>query len=355
MFLGCSLVLSVAVVEAIGRFLLPGLADDARYYSKLEQYVVRSEPILESTREPGTFDIKFGRVLSPNATHTESRLGQTFTQRTNSLGFRTREIEPRLTGEYRVMLIGDSYFYGTLLNAEDTIGVQLEGMGGSDPQVKRPFRVYNFARAGYCTVQELLVAQTYAAQVQPDVIIVGFFAANDVIPNALTGIDDEGHFVPVPERIERFRNELRAELGPWRHTLMARSLHLSRPFNSRLVYRLGRHPWILEQNYEAFRRLQGFCRGHKYRFGVVFLHTTDSLASGWRAAFYPTEDVHRPLSAFCERSRIPFVDMRQEFLEAGDWKRFIISGDGHYTAQGARKTAEAVYQQLIRPELVRQD
>jgi len=353
-FVGFSLVLGVAFVEIAGRFLFRGVADDALFYPRLEGHVVRSAPILEPTRKPGTFDAKFGYVLSPNATVTESRLGKTFTQHTNSLGFRTREIEPRLPGEYRVLLVGDSYFYGSMMNEEETIGVQLEQMSGSDPQVKRPVRVYNFARSGYCSVQELLVAQTYAPQIQPDAIILGFFAGNDVIPNALTRIDDEGHFVPVAERIERFRNDLRAELGPWRHSVIARIVYLTNPLSSRMVYRLGRQPWVLDQNYAVLRQFQGFCRDHRYHFGVLFQHTTDSLASGWRAVFYPRDDVHRPLSAFCERSGIPFVDMRREFLEAGDWEPFILKGDAHYSVQGVRKTAEAIYQQLIRPELARE-
>jgi len=352
MFLGCSLALGVAVVEVAGRFLFRSVADDARYYPRIEAHVVRSAPILESTRKPGTFDIKFGYVLSPNTTLTETRDGLKFTQHTNSLGFRTREIEPRLPGEYRVLLVGDSFFYGIGVDEDETIGVQLERMAGSDPEIKRPFQVYNFARSGYCSVQELLVACTYAAQIQPDVIILGFFAANDVIPNALTRIDDEGHFAPVAERVERFRNNLRAELGPWRHSVIFRIVSLTSPVGSRLVYRLGRQPWVLEQNYEVLRQFQRFCRDHGYRFGVVFQHTTDSLAHGWRAVFYPRDDVHRPLSAFCERSGIPFVDMRREFLKAGNWEQFIIMHDGHCNARGAHKTAEAINQQLIRPELV---
>ncbi len=159
----------------------------------------------------------------------------------------------------------------------------------------------------------------------------------------------------MAERIERFRNELRAELGPWPHSEIFRIVSLTKPFGSRMVYRLGRQPWVLEQNYEVLRQFQRFARNQGYRFGVVFQHTADSLDSGLRAALYPREDVHRPLSAFCERAGIPFVDMRLEFLEAGDWERFIIKGDGHCTVEGVRKTAEAIYRQLIRPELVCQD
>ena len=111
MFLGVSLVLGIAFVEIAGRFLFRAIADDARYYPRLEANVVRSAPILEPTRKPGTFDAKFGYVLTPNVTHAETGHGKTWTVHTNSLGFRTREIEPRLPGEYRVLLVGDSYFF----------------------------------------------------------------------------------------------------------------------------------------------------------------------------------------------------------------------------------------------------
>jgi hypothetical protein len=352
MFVAFSLVLSVALVEIVGRLIFRAVADDARFYPRLEANVIRSMAILESTRTPGTFDAKFGTVLSPNATVRTPAFGRTITEQTNSLGFRTREIEPRLPGELRVMLVGDSYFYGVFMNADETIGALLEEMSQSDPQVKRPLRVYNFAIYGYCSTQELVVAQTYAPRIQPDIVILGFFAANDLIPNALTQIDNEGRFVPVAERIERFRHDLRAELGPWRHSLIARIVYQTSPATTRTVYRLGRQPWVLEQNFQVLRQFQNFCRQQKYRFGVVFQHTTDSLSSGWRAALYPTDDVQRRLTAYCEESGIPFADMRVEFKKGGDWQKFIIKQDGHCSVLGVRKTAEVIYRQFIRHELV---
>ena len=183
-YVGLSLVVSVATVEVVARLVLRGIADDARYYERLEANVVRSAMILESSRKPGTFDAKFGSALSPNATLKRPGLGKIRIEHTNSLGFRTREIEPRLPGEDRVLLLGDSYFYGAYVSLEETVAVQLERMSAADATVKRPLRVYNFAIPGYCIVQELIVGQTYAPRVGPDAIILGFFAGNDLIPNA---------------------------------------------------------------------------------------------------------------------------------------------------------------------------
>ncbi len=244
--------------------------------------MVRSAMILEPSRKPGTFNTKFGSVLPPNATLKRPGLGEIRIEHTNSLGFRTREIEPRLPGEYRVLLLGDSYFYGAYVSLEETVAVQLERMSASDDTVRRPLRVYNFAVPGYCTVQELIVGQAYAPRVEPDAIILGFFAGNDLIPNALTQIDDMGNFSPVDELVERFRHDLRAELGPWRHSVIARTLFVTGPSSTRLFYRLGRQTWVLEQNERILGQFARFCRERRCRYGVVFQHTVDSLASGWR-------------------------------------------------------------------------
>ena len=295
LLLAASVAGTVALFELGGRFFLPGLSDNARYYERLEDSAVRSAPILEHTREGKDFDAKFGYVMRPNATRAVAERGLKYTWRTNSLGFRAREIEPRLPGEYRVMLVGDSFFYGMWIEDYETIAVHLEDLARSDPNVKRPVRVYNFAQPGLCTVQELIVAQTYAPCVQPDAILLGFFAANDVIANALTQVDGEGCFSPVPQHVDRFRHDLKAELGPLRHSLIFRLASLTGPFGTRLVYRIGGEPWILEQNYDVLRRFQNFCKDQKYQFELVFQHTTDSLSRGWRRSLFRLNVFTAPL------------------------------------------------------------
>jgi hypothetical protein len=155
----------------------------------------------------------------------------------------------------------------------------------------------------------------------------------------------------VADRLERFRADLRAELTPWQHSVIFRIGSLTQPFCSRLVYRLGRQPWILEQNYEVLRQFQNFCRDRGYDFSVVFNHTIDSL-SDWRSAPFAVDDVDRPLRAFCECSGIPAIDMREEFKKEGNWEQYINQHESHYSARGMRKTALAIYQKLLKPELV---
>ena len=354
-FVVLSLALSLVLVEIVGRLVLGKVSNDARYYQALEGLVIRSAPILEETRTPGKFDKNRGYALSANGKSERTYLGQPYTESTNSLGFRSREIEPRIPGEYRVMLVGDSFFFSSGVDDKDSLGVQLEEVAGADAALKRMLRVYNFGHPGYCGVQELIVTRTYAERVKPDALVLGFFAPNDVIPNALTEIDGEGDFVPLPDRIERFRGELRSELGLWRYSMIARVLSLTTPSASRMVYRIGSRPWVLERNFEVIREFKRYCDERGIKFGIVFQHTTDSLSGGWRAALYNSDVVHQPLTDFCERSGIPSVDMRSEFQRDEDWTKFILVGDSHCSAKGVRRTAEAIYRDLVKPNMERPD
>jgi hypothetical protein len=353
-FVGLSLILALLLVELIGRLVLRGVADDARYMPRLEQYVLRSGPILEPLRQPGQFDEKFGYVLSPNQSFTDDNGVSQFHQQTNSLGFFTREIEPREPGEYRVLLVGDSFFYGSYILDRERLGAQLEALAESDPSARRGLKVYNFARPGYCGVQELLVARTYAPQVEPDAVILGVFAANDAIANALTRIDDQERYVPVPEQVARYQTELRNALGPIRWSIIGRVAALTTPFNTRLYYQIARQPWVLDRNEELLAQFRAFCQERGYRFGVVFQHTNDSLDTGLRSLLFDAARLNDALAERCERVGVPFLEMREVFRQAGDWRTFIHDPpDSHPNALGTRLTAKAIYQKWIQPELAR--
>jgi hypothetical protein len=252
------------------------------------------------------------------------------------------------------MLIGDSFFYGSFIEDRERLGAQLEALAAADPAARRPLKVYNFARSGYSTVQELIVAQTYAPQVDPDAIVLGVFASNDLIANALTRVDDQGNFVPVPEQIAKFRTAIRTTLGPWRHSILGRIAALTTPMGTRIYYQIAQQPWVIERNEQVLDQVRDYCRQHDYRFGVVFQHTRDSLNTGTFArAFYQNAAVHDALDRHCEQAGIDFIDIRAVFHAAGDWQSLIHERpDSHFNARGTHKTAEAIYQRMIRPELL---
>src|SRR3990172_3647918 len=96
-------VLVITATELIARATFPNFANDSVYldraFSRLLNSAVRFDPGSEN------FSRKFGFVLSPNAESTETTNEFTYTSRTNSLGFRTKEVVPKNRDEYRVMLL----------------------------------------------------------------------------------------------------------------------------------------------------------------------------------------------------------------------------------------------------------
>lgn len=346
-FVAISLILALLVVELGGRLIFRRYADSTRFYGELERLVLRSEPILEVDRRRPTVDERFGYVLSPNASVTQTRPEFTVTYTTNSLGFRTHEPAPREPGEYRVMLIGDSFFYGEGLQQGETIGSQLEKIAEGDPACKRKLKVYNFARPGYCTVQELVVLRTYAARIAPDHVILGFFAGNDIIANAVTRIDAKGNFATDPALLAQYREDLKSSLGLTRFSIIGRIVALSTPGAGRLVSKLASRSDYLERTERWLATFRDDCKAAGYRYSIVLQHTKDSVVDGWRNYLYTGRAITRKLDAFCDRESIPRVEMLDIFRDGRPWQDYIYPSDGHPKPLGARKTAEAIYNKLL--------
>ncbi|NUM54948.1 MAG: hypothetical protein HUU46_14975 [Candidatus Hydrogenedentes bacterium] len=103
----------------------------------------------------------------------------TFTADTSSQGLRDRDYGPKQPGEYRILLIGDSFTYGWGVNEDDMISRRLEAhlnsAGGS-----RKFTVMNGGDEGYGPWQERIRLNKIGFLLEPDLVIAQLFPANDV-------------------------------------------------------------------------------------------------------------------------------------------------------------------------------
>jgi lysophospholipase L1-like esterase len=105
----------------------------------------------------------------------------------NSLGFRGPEpAVPKPSGRFRIAVIGDSLTLGWGVHDQETYAARLEQL------LRRRFPgrdldVVNLGIGGYNTRQEVTFLARYVPRLEPDLVLVGFYA-ND-LPDAL---DDEG-------------------------------------------------------------------------------------------------------------------------------------------------------------------
>jgi len=118
--------------------------------------------------------------------------------RTNNLGLRQDEDVPieKPPGVFRVLVLGDSMTEGivhncetysslleTKLNEEERSrdrsmrGLQARRLAGGHVE----FRVLNAGVGGYSTLQEYLWLKVYGRSLQPDLIILSFYAGNDIL------------------------------------------------------------------------------------------------------------------------------------------------------------------------------
>jgi hypothetical protein len=336
---------AVIIVELSARILFRSLANDERYFERLDKRILCSFPTLEPKG-----DKKFGAALSANASKEYKTHEYSFVVRTNSLGFRTRENVPKESREYRVMLVGDSFFF-CLTPDEDTVASQLEQKAREIEGLARTLKVYNFAVMGYTTVQELLVARTYAPAVKPDHLIVGMLPMNDMVPNAVQYIDEQENLQVSPDQVHRVQEDVRARVGWLRHSMIYRMLSMLSPLSSRMYYEIAQEPDVLAKNYALLDDLKAFCKRNGIKLTVVMLYTGDAVQGGWLADFTQSRVAIRRLVDFGRKQELDVID-ELDFIHGGPQRReYHYRSDGHLNARGNRRLAEIIFDQALQKPL----
>src|SRR5262245_17213209 len=160
-----SLVLTVAVLEVLVRTFAP---QDNFIFG---MSVYEADPEADYRLAPNLHVPQGGQML-----------------RTNSLGFRDRDIaERKPDGVVRLVCLGDSMTFGLgLIREEVPYPRQLERFlneRGGSPR----YEVLNAGISGYGTDQEVATLKTRILRLSPDVVTIGFFPTNDVTDNMYRG------------------------------------------------------------------------------------------------------------------------------------------------------------------------
>ena len=109
-----------------------------------------------------------GYTLAPNQSFTVQDTDFTYTVKTNSQGFRDGEEVPQ--EKKRVVVVGDSYAFGTGVENDETFASKIENEN---------IQAFNLGVGGYGTVQEVRMAREQLG-LDPDVVVLQFFNGNDV-------------------------------------------------------------------------------------------------------------------------------------------------------------------------------
>ena len=117
---------------------------------------------------------------------------------TDASGFRNSESESTTTV---VAALGDSFTDGMTLPAELTWPARLARLLGVS--------VRNYGTAGFGPGQELLVLKEHVQARRPRLVVVGFFAGNDLLDaERFESFERDGHSLSSPARGWRFKDEI---------------------------------------------------------------------------------------------------------------------------------------------------
>jgi hypothetical protein len=298
----------------------------------------------------------------------------------NARGLRDRETEiPKPAGDYRILLLGDSFVEGSQVALDQTISKQLERLlGGGQGGAAHPLETVNAGNAGFGTAQEVLFLEHEGPTYQPDVVVLVFYVDNDTANNGYRVtqkmdldtdhrpffvLDDEGRLqqrplvTPAPEALGPVKDFLR------QHSLLfsvgenlltahvsAKRYHAMRMGSDRTMYKLEQPPtW--EEAWQVTEALLARARdsAHALNAELVVVCAPSQFQiyeDDWYAlldtkrasivAQYAQDAPDRRLAEIAERNGLRLVDLLPAMRAAADASDtpLYYRDDGHWTPAG---------------------
>ncbi len=338
----------LVATEIVSRILFPAYANDSEFLEMAFERVLNSKVV--SNTHHNDLSKKLGFIYRPNTV--ENIIGPVPDEyknsvKINSLGFRGKEINDKRDNEYRVLLLGDSMFFGVGSKDGEDIGSQLEKISEKELKSDLSLSVYNYAVCSYNTVQELIVMKTFDRELQPDHAILGFFIANDIIPNAVAYIDSNGNYDTSNENIFKIKNEIRTRYSIFWYSTIFRIVSL-RAYIPRMRYQIAKTSLAIERNYSLLKDFQDYSKENKISFSVLMLYPADGVQGGLVEKWAQSRSVGRLLVDFCKLNNIDVVDMLNFMNGSEDRNRYMFKKDKHFNNYGDRKIAEVIFEEIIK-------
>ena len=278
---------------------------------------------------------------------------------TNAYGFRGPEwAVPKPPGTFRVMVLGDSLSFGTLIAYEDTFAVRLQqAMRARVPTSE----VVLAAVGGWDTAQELAFLEQEGLGYQPDVIVLGFFYNDYRLPS-----ESARPVVLMPEgRVDERPSWLR--WIPYRFVYAVKRSALVTFLRSRLAGFLSGKPGRQEPDFynalmdnqvalardehitavhELLARMNALCAARGIRLVVVHLPPVNLFWYPRGSRAYPAN-----LERYCREHGIEFLDVSERFWQEPRTNAlYLYPWDNHMSPRGHAAVAGELARFLISPQ-----
>ncbi|MCA1621267.1 MAG: GDSL-type esterase/lipase family protein [Acidobacteria bacterium] len=274
--------------------------------------------------------------------------------RNNSLGFRDVEhAREKPEGVFRILVLGDSFTYGTGVAFEETYARRLESMLNGRAGRHSTVEVINAGVYRYFPEAERILLERYGVNYSPDLVVVGFLP-NDVLDTHLgldaIKINESGQLVTRGAvgsgRLKTFlysrSHAFRIAYNRFAATRFGggRNLPLEEVYNPEGIFK---HDW---ETVEAeYRKMVSVA--DKAGARVVVAHIPHK--GPWEERHsYPAVR----LGEWSARGGFVFVDIMPAMKEASRDKSLYYPFDGHCRPAGHEVIAETLFKALERERLV---
>lgn len=259
----------------------------------------------------------------------------------NPAGFREDEFQPKQEGVRRIVIVGDSFSYGHGLPDEDSYPRQLEALLRSrDPE--QPLEVYNAARGGFDLDAIAPVASMALRDLDPDVLVYGYFLNDPLRRTNATGAEIEPMLDTAWRRREREGSRFslggRDRRGLRLPALVRDLLHGRRLTADTLAwYQRIHEPASWAPTARVIERMQRSARERGVDFLLLVLPVIWQLDGD-----YPLADVHRRIVEHAERHGIDVLDLHPALAGRADTELFLHPQDRHPNCTYTRIVAEVL-------------
>ena len=228
------------------------------------------------------------------------------------------------------------------------IPADVTGQGFVKPDGDRLFanggRVLNVSARGKSIGQAQ--ARAYAADAQPNHMLLGIFVANDLLPNAISYADSQNHLTYDTARINLLHRELETHLAPLMPSMALRAwaYHTWVP---RLRFQFSVEERFIQPTYALIDKFTALAQSLGARASVVIIYPRYSVSGGLMGLWSSSEKTGALLAEHCRTKHIPVLDLLDHIQGAEDAERYYYAQDGHFNGAGNERVASAIYQELI--------
>lgn len=325
-----TLIVLVPVSELVVRLVAPQTLPSQE---QIREYVVKDMYVLDEAA---------GYRLAPDFEGRLERAGHVTEFRTNAQGLRSDPMSAKT--KPRILALGDSFTWGWGVGQDEPWIARVAAELADDGIETEPL---NGGVNGYGTESALALLRRLGPELQPDVVLLGFFA-NDYTDNLIGARNT--YTVRDGYLFDQFSHEYFQESPLARHSHLYRMLTSAwATANVRFLggvpgQRLARNftPAEFEEGRELshrwIRELDAECRNLGVRFAVIWL-PADVYAGRSRP-----EDI--PLRASLQRQvaedGIPSLDLLPVVNREQRVQGLYLPGDGHFSPRGHRVAGRAI-------------